>query len=359
MKIFFQPFFFLILFTYSSLLFAEPKVIKIGASLPLSGPLAKIGEDIQRGLTLAKQDFDSENIKFDFVLEDDGFQGKNAASTGLKLLDIDKVDIIVSLWDMAEIIAPMAEKHKVPHISFRWNPHLAEQYKYTMTFEPTYISYADSWLAKLKSQNIKSVFILKEEIESFNLLNSYLVPLLQKNKIEVLGEISYLPGEINYQSILFKAIKKNPDTLLLFSMPESLTVIATKLRELFPDQNFDGSFDEFQGDPKLIAGLPYVSLKEISEEFNKRFEKLYGNKVLARAASAYDLINMINDFEASSKYNNSNKEELLDYLNSIKNYKGVAGNISSNGKGSLENACLWKVVSKEMGFKVVPFSPSD
>ena len=31
--------------------------------------------------------------------------GKNAASSGHKLINIDKVDVLISLWDMADVVA--------------------------------------------------------------------------------------------------------------------------------------------------------------------------------------------------------------------------------------------------------------
>lgn len=329
-------------------LLADAKTVKIGASLPLSGALAKIGEDIKRGFLLAKEDLDSDKVKFEFIFEDDGFQGKNAATTALKLLDVDKVDIIISLWDMAEIIAPVAERYKTPHISFRWNPHVAEKFNYTMTFEATYMSFGDGFLELLKNQQVSSVYIIKQEIESWNLVYSHVKPKLQENGIKLLGESSFNEATTDINSILLKAVKSKPDQILFFTMPESLNNLLQKLKLLFPNQKYGGAFDEIQPNTlSLIENIPYISLKNIDPEFDIRFEAKFGEHIFARAAHAYDLTKLIKDYTTSTPVDiKLNKEELITYLNNVKNYKGVSGNLNSNSKRTIEGDYLRKVVKK-------------
>jgi ABC-type branched-subunit amino acid transport system substrate-binding protein len=126
--------------TLHSSVFAEnSREFKIGVSAPLSGDLARIGEDVRRGLELAIKDFSDSNVQFTLFIEDDQYKGVQAASAAKKLLHVDKVDAIISLWDMSEVIAPVAEKMQTPHFAIRWNPHIAEKYSYTMTIESTYI----------------------------------------------------------------------------------------------------------------------------------------------------------------------------------------------------------------------------
>ncbi len=95
--------------------------VDIGIQLPLSGNLSFVGLDIQRGVQLALEDLKDSPIRMNVSYEDDKATPTFAASAAQSLIARRGVDVIVSLWDMAEIVAPIAERQKTPHISIRWN----------------------------------------------------------------------------------------------------------------------------------------------------------------------------------------------------------------------------------------------
>jgi len=141
----------------------EPIKIRIGATLPLTGSLAIAGNDTQRGIELALEEFRSPELALEVVFDDNQHNAKQAVSSAQKLLDVDQVNFIISMWDMADVIAPLAERKQVPHMAIRWNPHIAEQYRYTFTVESTYKSYVDSLLHLLQKESVQSVVLLTED----------------------------------------------------------------------------------------------------------------------------------------------------------------------------------------------------
>ena len=77
----------------------EEKEIKIGAVLSLTGKGAKYGEAIKRGIDLALEEVNSEpnrKAKIKVVYEDSLSEPQKAVSAFNKLIEIDKVPVVIS-----------------------------------------------------------------------------------------------------------------------------------------------------------------------------------------------------------------------------------------------------------------------
>jgi ABC-type branched-subunit amino acid transport system substrate-binding protein len=278
----------------SSLSEESQRTFAIGVSIPLSGNLAHIGEDIKRGLELAVKDFSTDQLRLQLVIEDDEYKGAHAASVANKLLHIDKVDAIISLWDMSEIISPMAQKSMTPHISIRWNPHLTEKYDYTMTIESTYISYVHSLVLLLKKLNISSVAMISEEAAGWSLADKLLKNKLKNHDINLVKHSFYSPDETNHRGILLPFKKHNPEMIVLLSNPPHNEIFAKRIKEVFGnEQKFTGYF-EIEDNLTLFKDMPYVSQFKVEEWFLEKFKNAYGDdRGIVRSPQAYDIINLI------------------------------------------------------------------
>jgi ABC-type branched-subunit amino acid transport system substrate-binding protein len=86
---------------------AEPRPLKIGVLLGLSGELAPLGQEIQKGLNLAA-DHINQTAKLELVFEDIGsLNPKQAASAAQKLLNVDHVQAVVCMIiEEAEPVIP-------------------------------------------------------------------------------------------------------------------------------------------------------------------------------------------------------------------------------------------------------------
>ena len=69
---------------------ADPILVKVGATLPLTGRLAIAGQDARRGIELAIKEFTSPSVKLEAVFDDNQHDAKLAVSSARKLLDIDR-----------------------------------------------------------------------------------------------------------------------------------------------------------------------------------------------------------------------------------------------------------------------------
>jgi len=78
----------------------EKETIKIGATLPLTGPVAKFGEWESRGMQLAVDEINNaggiNGKKLELILEDDKALPAEAQKTITKLINVDNVDYVVA-----------------------------------------------------------------------------------------------------------------------------------------------------------------------------------------------------------------------------------------------------------------------
>ncbi|HMO17952.1 MAG TPA: ABC transporter substrate-binding protein [Oligoflexia bacterium] len=334
---------------FASILFpeygvSEPIVFKIGASLPLSGDLSYVGQDILRGFEIARRDFNSNEFKFEIIAEDDGYYGKNAATAAMKLINVDHVDAVISLWDMAEVIAPIAESKKIPHFSIRWNPAVTEKYNYTMTIESTYKSWIESLVELLKELKTRNVSIIHEEAVGWNLGSEHLIGLLKEHDIKLLSHRIYLRSDTDYRSILSKALRDRPDFILLLSNPPFVEGFLKIIRSVNPAQKTTGYY-EIVNDLSLIEGLPFVAQLEASLWFVEKLDKQYKTRVVTRSPQSYDILSIINSAHKESNYKRSLKgDEIVKFVRELKDFEGASGKINSRGTRVIEMDCAWKIV---------------
>ncbi len=277
---------FILLFFCTSLL-SESYTVRWGLALPLSGPLARAGEDIRRGIEMAFSEVTGE-IKHKLFFEDTQNQNKNAVTAAQKLISVDKVDVIVGLWETAEPIAPLADRYNIVHASIRWNSDIADQFKNTFTFEATYDDYAKSYVNLFESMGIKTLSILNSDLVGWNLSLKSFLEYSELAKFKILSVQTYLPDEKDFKVYAYKALKGDPDIILVNDTAESLELVTRKIRELKNKQRVTG----YLGLPinlELFENESYIGLLETDSDFEDKFFKTYKTPVYLRAQLAYDL----------------------------------------------------------------------
>ncbi|MES2213385.1 MAG: ABC transporter substrate-binding protein [Patescibacteria group bacterium] len=84
--------------------------LKVGVILPLTGDLSVTGEKLHQGFQLAQAELEKDGVQF--VVEDSHSKPTDAVSAASKLLNVDKVDVIIGTYSPDETIAvaPLALK---------------------------------------------------------------------------------------------------------------------------------------------------------------------------------------------------------------------------------------------------------
>jgi ABC-type branched-subunit amino acid transport system substrate-binding protein len=330
------------LFVCNQSAFAEPVKYSVGVTIPLSGRLADIGEDIRRGMQLAVERFSNESLQFELKFEDNQHSGALAATTAHKLLDVDRVDVLVSLWEMADVIAPIAEKKQVPHLSIRWDPKIAEDFKYTITVESTYRSYIDKTIELLKLRGVKQFGILTEEAQGWILASDYLKQQAPQHGLKVVDEQRYTVDNPDHRAIVSRILRKKPEMLVLLSNPPHTEILTRRIREANSKQHYTGYF-EYSSEPELFEGVPFAAQFAVTKWFEEMFQKRFGEPMKARASHAYDIIQLIAVANAKSSQKLTG-EQLMERLSNISNVPGASGTLNVSSSGTIEGECVFKTV---------------
>src|SRR3989344_8179631 len=104
--------------------------LKIGILLPLSGDGALFGEKARKGFELASEQYSPDKVQF--IYEDTGgYEVKGAVTAASKLINIDKVNIIMGPYgtEQALGVVPLTLKDQTPVFSFSLCSKSFVQYK--------------------------------------------------------------------------------------------------------------------------------------------------------------------------------------------------------------------------------------
>lgn len=318
----------------------ESPSLTIGAVIPLTGNLAHVGEDIRRGLEMGIDEFGA-SLKVRVIAEDSQHELKRAASAAAKLAEQDKVNVLISLWDTADVVAPIAERSKIPHIAIRWNHHIAEKYKYTFTIESTYRSFTEAQAALLKVLGVKKIGLLTEEAQGWVLADDYWRQISGKNSIEIVGAERLSRENTDYRSIIVRLLHKKPEMIVLGTNPPLTDLTIKQLRQLAPMQRVTGYFSLIQ-DPKLVEGLPFVDQFESEGWFAEKFRQRYGSAFTSRAPHAYDIIKVLS-YAVTNQNGRTNGESLVKGIESMPQMPGALGVIKVSSRHTIESECAFKI----------------
>ncbi len=324
---------------------AERYTIKVGAVLPFSGELAYVGQDIREGVQLALEERGTNDTKIEFIWEDGKFAPKESVSAAQKLIAIDKVDFLISLWDTADVIAPVAERAKVIQLSIRWNPDVAAKFNYTFTFESTYPTYYRDIVRLIRRQGLKTAEFLHEETQAGTRERKSFEESAKALGVNVLGVDSFQTGEKDFRASISRLLSKNPDIFVNEGFPPASEILVKQLRTLRPSMKHIGFYEVFS-DKSLIADQPFVSQIGFTDEFSSKFEKRFGYPYKIRAPHGYEIVRMISWAYANASSAPDTKptiEAVKEKLSSLKDFDSVLGKLSVNSTRNIEHPNTFKV----------------
>ncbi len=311
---------------------ADPYVVRVGAVLPLSGELAYVGRDIQEGVTLALEEQASNDVRFEFIWEDGKFAPKESVTATQQLISTKNVDVILSLWDTADVI------------SIRWNPDVAANHKYTFTFESTYPTYYRDMGKLIREQGFTKAVFIHEETQAGTRERLAFEKEAQAQGIDLLAVESFQTGEQDFRGVLTRLLAKQPEIVANEGFPPATPILIQQLRTLRPGIHHIG-FYEAVTEPELIEGQPFVSQIGFLPEFSKKFETRFGHPFRIRAPHGYEVVRLLSwAYSSISLKVKPTTAELRDKLETLKDFPSVLGNLSINNTRNIEHSNTFKVM---------------
>lgn len=294
---------------------AGGNVVRVGAIYPLTGDLAKLGEENKHGLEMAIEEINAAGgIKslggamIELVWGDS--QGKPEVGIGevTRLAEQEKVVAIIGAYQSGVTVPATqeAERLKTPFVvSMAVSDKITERgFEYTFRICPKASWYAKDQVSFLKDLKdlagleVKRVALLHEDTDFGESTAAGQKQFLAEAGMEMVAEVKYSASAADLTTEVAKIKASNPDAVLTVTYLNDSILIA-QAREALGMQNIP--FIDAAGgtvDPEFIKQLgaaaegwfteiEYTKYAAGAEELNNRFREKYGSDITGNGAYAY------------------------------------------------------------------------
>jgi len=345
---------FIILLAATTLLFgcskddAPANKLKVGAILPLTGPVAFVGAPERAALELALVDIRTlygDELNVELTVEDSGGDPKTAVTAANKLIDIDAVDVlIVSLSRINLAVAPIVKAKGIVHFATTTSDIGAT--KITPTTFRVYENFGDEMelLANFaKRSGIEEIIGARVNDyaidQAFDLLKEY----GRQNGIVVREGAVFAPGTLDYRNELQKIPPELAPTQALVLLgygpefPAALRLLSEMGRgkgKKLGMYTFLSSAAKSQG-TELLQGIQFSGFaKSMADESIKNLSARvqaslpsFSQTPFINYVYTYDAMMLVAYASHKSKANPERSITLLESLVLDEPYQGVGGPI--------------------------------
>ncbi|MEW6585523.1 MAG: ABC transporter substrate-binding protein, partial [Nitrospirota bacterium] len=133
----------------------------IGMDAPMTGDVGFVGEGMKNAMLLAKEKLGETKYNYDFVFEDDKLDAKMSATAAQKLINVDKVDAIVTIGVGGPIVNPLATKYNIIHFAIELDPTVAKGDNNFIHFTPTSIL-VGRLVKEMQNKGIRKVAVFRQ-----------------------------------------------------------------------------------------------------------------------------------------------------------------------------------------------------
>lgn len=334
----------------------------IGVLAPLTGEVADYGTRGKNGVQLAVEELNAaggirgKSIKV--IIEDDKGSPKDAVAAMQKLINVDKVPVVVGglMSGVGLAIAPLAEQNKVVLLApGSSNPSFRDAGDYS--FRNWASDDLDGKIMAsymFKTKNIRSVAVLTMQ-------NDYCLGLSQAFKRDflalggkIVAEEQFPPETSRFQDILTKLKGATFDAVFLSAQPKEGGFAAKQMAELAIHtqiaSNFAVDSPEFLG----IAGgaaegvffttpaFDPTSKDPTISQFVSKYRQRYGADPDTTAGHFYDAVRII--AAAANAAKDSSPTAIKDALYSVTAFPGVTGTTTLDDHGDVTKPVMIKII---------------
>jgi len=268
-------------------------MLKIGFDIPLVGDLAYMGEDVRDGATLALEDSQPTQIQYKLIFEDNQLTPRLTHEAAIKLLSIDKVHCLFTLWaNTAVITSPLAEKAHVIQLNTGWEHSFAQQNKWTIVHGASYQENARQNIEYFKKHGVKRLAIAPQMTAGWLPIVNYALPLLKEAGIEVVFKEFTNPGQRDFRVYLLKIKETNPDMIWAFYTSPEAEIFFRQMKEASLHIPVTNYFTSTQAVLPYIQGIEYYTDMWVRPDFEKKFIQRFGHAPIVRAGHSYDLMKL-------------------------------------------------------------------
>lgn len=344
---------------------AHSQSIKIGALIPLTGKFAFYGEDMRNALSLAAGEIrKSHNIDFQIVYEDSGADPKMAVPATTKLIEADKVFIVLggpgSSANLA--VAPFMEKGRVLFLVISSTPKLNLAGEYVFKMHPDIDGEVSRMVEYVFSAGHRRIGILYDSASDTNTIGQQkFKEIFEKLGGKVALSEGYDSKTVSdYKTSMAKLKNSKPDALYFLGADNAAGPAIKQAREMginnpifgwsaFHTPNFFSSAGQ-AAEGVVITDLPFscegnIVMKNYCLEYSQKFSKFEPTQY---GAHMYDVLNIL--ARLVKQYGNG-AEGIKNHLLEIQHYQGASGDITFDEQGNVRDKNFVFRVVKEGKFE--------
>lgn len=327
---------------------AEP--IRIGSVVSATGAAAYLGDPELKTLQMYIEKINAEGglvgRKVELVYYDDGSDANRANGFAKRLIESDKVDLIIGGTTTGSSMAmiPLVEKAGLPFISMAAGVPIIEPVKkWVFKVAPTDRMAAEKVFMEMKKEGISKIGMLSETSGFGQSGNKESQAIAPKYGITIVASETYGPKDTDVTAQLTK-IKAAPgiQAVFIFGAGQGPAVATKNYQQLALTlplfQSHGVASDEYlklSGSAANGVKLPAAALviasqlsasdpqKEVVTNYEKSFKERYHSEVSTFGGHGYDSLMIA--VAAIKKAGGTDKEKVRDAIESTQGYIGTAG----------------------------------
>lgn len=323
----------------------QKPVVKIGVIIPLSGNFAFIGEGIRNAVLMAKDSL-PQNMKYQYevVFEDDQLNPSRTITAAQKLIQLDKVDAIFSMWFCGDALTSLANQNKVIHFSTDLNP-IEDTGDFNFAIWASPKKLAECIANELQAKGAQKIAAFQVN-DSLRVVGEALKESLANHHLDLVAFEVYNRGERDFRVRIAKMKQLQPDMIVMMGAAPELDIIAKQAFEMQVDRSKLTSITAFDetGNKAVFEGCWYVS-PSLTPQFTSDYENKYEVPIIYDVPHAYDAIKLIVDaYENFPSQQKPTTTQIAQTLKKRKFFDGIVGRITNNGKGRFESESIVKII---------------
>jgi branched-chain amino acid transport system substrate-binding protein len=361
---------------------AESGPIVMGAVLDITGAGASLGVPERKTLEMLTDKVneaggvDGREIKL--LIEDDQSTEDGAARAASKLLQTDKVDILLGASRTGPSLAmrPLAEQAKIPMISLAANEKIVSGSEWVFKTAQNDRVVIERMVDDMAEKGYKRIALARDASGFGEGVAEMFGELGGDKGVEIVTTEKFAPDASDFTAQMVNIRNANPDAVVIWGIPPAAALAQKAYAQLGPDKPVYQShgignqvFLDTAGDSAngLIAPLGRMLVaeqlpeddpqKEVVNQFISDYEDTYGESPSTFAGHAYDAFNIAIN---SIKDVGTDPNDLRDAIESVSEWPGISGvfTMTPEDHSGLTKEALVMVTVEGGGWKLVEGSAS-
>jgi branched-chain amino acid transport system substrate-binding protein len=342
----------------------------------MTGSESTFGVSTHKGIMMAVEEANKaggiKGKQIRVISYDDQGKSEEAVTVVTKLIAQDRVSIVLGEVASSRSLAaaPIAQQNGIPMISpSSTNPKVTQVGDYI--FRVCFIDpFQGSVMAKFAMNNLKlkKAAIFRDIKSDYSVgLANFFVEEFKKMGGEIVTDVSYASGDVDFKSQLTAMKTKKPEVLFVPGYYTEVGIIARQVKELglkavlLGGDGWDSEKLSEIGGPSIIGGYfsNHYSQEDknpVVQNFVNNYKAKYGDIPSGLAAMGYDAALVAID--AAKRATDLSPKALKDAIAQTKNFQGVTGIITINDeRNAVKPAVVLKVAENNQFHYVTTVNP--